>query len=104
MNISIPFFTKQYSKNRTSDVMMCTYQTIFTCDAREGYFIKLLVGVQHVMKKWIQSDLWNCKNEGSKRFKNNEKWVNKIENQGEIWYKLLKNGKMTDFGETLDHL
>ncbi len=27
-----------------------------------------------MMKKWTQSDLRFCKNEGSKRSKNNEKW------------------------------
>ncbi len=30
-------------------------------------------GVQHMMKKWTQSDLRFCKNEGSKRSKKNEK-------------------------------
>ncbi len=28
--------------------------------------------------------------------------VNKIENQGENWYKILQNGQITDFGEKLD--
>ncbi len=42
-----------------------------------------------------------CKNERSKRSKNNEKGVNKIENQGENSYKMLQNGQMTDLGETL---
>ncbi len=45
-----------------------------------------------------------CKNEGSKRFKNCKKGVNKIESQGENWYKMYKNGQMTDFCEKLDHL
>ncbi len=30
-----------------------------------------------------------------------KKRVNKIENQGEIWYKMIKNCQMTDFGEKL---
>ncbi len=28
-----------------------------------------------------------------------EKGVNKIENQGEIWYTMIQNCKMTDFAE-----
>ncbi len=40
-----------------------------------GYFTKVLVGgVQHAMKQWTKSDLMFCKNERSKRSKNNEKW------------------------------
>ncbi len=30
-----------------------------------------------------------------------KKGVNKIKNQGEIWYKMIKNCPMTDYGETL---
>ncbi len=32
-----------------------------------------------------------------------KKWVNKIENQRENWYKILQNGQMPDFGEKLNH-
>ncbi len=48
-----------------------------------------------------------CKNEGSKRSNNNEKGgqqLNKIENQGENWYKLLQKCQMTDFCEKIDQL
>ncbi len=45
-----------------------------------------------------------CTNEGSKRSNNNEKGVNKIENQGENWYKLLQKCQMTDFCEKKDQL
>ncbi len=41
-------------------------------------------------EKWTQGDLRFCKNEGSKRSKNCKKGVNKIENQGENWYKFFK--------------
>ncbi len=30
--------------------------------------------IQHAKKNWTQSDLGFCENEGSKRFKINEKW------------------------------
>ncbi len=30
--------------------------------------------------------------------------VNKIENQGENWYKMFQNGQMTEFGEKLYQL
>ncbi len=30
--------------------------------------------------------------------------VNKIENQGKHWYKMLENGQITDFDETFDQL
>ncbi len=33
-----------------------------------------------------------------------KKVVNKIENQGENWYKLLQKCQMTDFGEKIDQL
>ncbi len=33
-----------------------------------------------------------------------KKGVNKIENQGEKWYKLLKKLHMTDFCEKIDHI
>ncbi len=59
-------------------------------------------GVQHTMKKWTQQDLRFCKNEGSKRSNNSEKVVNKIENQGEHWYKLLPKCQMTDFCEKVN--
>ncbi len=50
------------------------------------------------MKKWTQRDLKFCKNDRPKRY-NNEKWVNKIENHGENWYKLLQKCQMIDFCE-----
>ncbi len=58
------------------------------------------------MKKWAQSDLRFCKKKKirSKWSKNNEKGVNKIENQGESRYKMLQNCQMTDFDEKLDRL
>ncbi len=30
--------------------------------------------------------------------------VNKIENQGEKWYKMHQNGQIADFGEKIDQL
>ncbi len=45
-----------------------------------------------------------CKNEGSKRSKNNEKGVNKIENEGDIWYKMLQTCQMSDFSEQIGQL
>ncbi len=33
-----------------------------------------------------------------------KKGVNKIKNQGENWYKMIKNCKMRDFGEKLGQL
>ncbi len=55
-----------------------------------------------VMKKWAQSDIRFCKNVASKRSKNNEKEVNKIENQERNLYKLLQKCKMTDICETIN--
>ncbi len=57
-----------------------------------------------MMKKWTQWDLRFCKNNESKISNNNEKGVNKIENQGEKWYKLLQKCQMTDFCEKIDQL
>ncbi len=68
-----------------------------------GHFAKCSVegvGVQHAKKKWTQSDLRFCKNEELKRSKNNEKGVNKIENQGEHLYKIFKNCEM----QIVEHL
>ncbi len=59
-------------------------------------------GVQHAMTKWTQWDLRFCKNEESKYLITMKKGVNKIENQGEKWYKLLEKCKMTDFCEKID--
>ncbi len=36
---------------------------------------------------------------GQKDLRNVKKGVNKIENQGENWYKMFKNGQMTDICE-----
>ncbi len=33
-----------------------------------------------------------------------KKGLNKIENEGEIWYTIIKNRQMTEFGETLGKL
>ncbi len=57
-----------------------------------------------MMKKWTQRDLRFCKNEGGQKDlrivkKRKKKRVNKIENQGENWYKMFQNGQMTDFCE-----
>ncbi len=49
-------------------------------------------------------DLRFCKSEESKISNNNEKGVNKIENQVEKWYKLLQKCPMTDFCEKIDQL
>ncbi len=46
--------------------------------------------VQHAKKNWTQSDIRFCENEGSNRFKINEKAVIWIENTGENLYKMLK--------------
>ncbi len=35
---------------------------------------------------------------------NNEKGVNKIENHEEIWYKIIQNCKITNYGEKLEQL
>ncbi len=47
--------------------------------------------VQHTKKKWTQSDLSFCKNEGSKKLILMEKEVNLIENEGKIDTKCLKS-------------
>ncbi len=44
-------------------------------------------------KKWTQSDLNFCKNEGSKNLKLMENGVNWIENEGKIDTKCLKSVK-----------
>ncbi len=49
--------------------------------------------VQHENKNWTQSYLRFCKNEGSNRFKINEKV-----------YKMLKIFEIIHFGEKLDQL
>ncbi len=49
--------------------------------------------VQQTNKKWTQSDLSFCKNEGSKNLKLMEKGVNWIENEGKIDTKCLKSVK-----------
>ncbi len=49
--------------------------------------------VQHMEKKWTQSDLNFCINEGVKKFKLMEKGVNWIENEGKIDTKCLKSVK-----------
>ncbi len=61
-------------------------------------------GVQHAMKKWTQRDLKFSKNEDQKYLRTVSKGINKIENQGENWQKMLQNGQMTDFCEKLDQL
>ncbi len=55
--------------------------------------------VQHVIKKWTQSDLKFCKNEGSTRSKTNEKGsqfdrklTRKLVQNGENCCKILKPG------------
>ncbi len=45
------------------------------------------------------SDLRFCKNEGQKDLITMKKGVNKIENQGENWYKLLQKYQIGDFCE-----
>ncbi len=57
-------------------------------------------GVQNEMKKWTQSDISFCKNEVSKRSKNNKKGFDKIENQGGT--KCFKIMKCQFFYEILD--
>ncbi len=52
-----------------------------------------IASVQHTKKKWTQSDLSFCKNEGSKNLKLMEKGVNWIENEGKIDTKCLKSVK-----------
>ncbi len=49
--------------------------------------------VQNTKKKWTQSDLSFCKNEGSTNLKLMEKGVNWIENEGKIDTKCLKSVK-----------
>ncbi len=44
-----------------------------------GYFTKCGL-VHHLINNWISLDLRFCKNEGSKRFQINVKWVKWIEN------------------------
>ncbi len=41
---------------------------------------------------------------GQKDLTTMEKGINKIENQGEIWYKMIQNYQMTDFGDKVGHL
>ncbi len=41
---------------------------------------------------------------GQKDLRTMKKGVNKIENQGEIWYKMILNCQMTDLGEKLGQL
>ncbi len=65
-----------------------------TCHRGGGYFIKFSVpGYSTRRKKWTQSDLSFCKNEGSKNLKLMEKGVNWIENGGKIDTKCLKSVK-----------
>ncbi len=55
---------------------------------------------QHVKNNWTQLDPSFCENEGSKRFKINEKkGVNWIENYGEKIYKMLTICQIIHFGE-----
>ncbi len=49
--------------------------------------------VRHTKKKWTQSDLSFCKNEGSTNLKLMEQGVNWIENEGKIDTKCLKSAK-----------
>ncbi len=65
------------------------------------YFTKSLVGVQHTMKKWTQSDMSLYKNEVSIFFRTMEKGVKKIKIQEKIFCKMLQNCPMTDFSEKL---
>ncbi len=59
-----------------------------------GYFIKFSVPAYSTRKKkWTQSDLSFCKNEGSSNLKLMEKGVNWIENEGRIDTKCLKSVK-----------
>ncbi len=39
-----------------------------------------------------------------KDLKTRKNGVNKIENQGEFFFKMLQNGQITDFGEKIDQL
>ncbi len=57
----------------------------------EGYFIKFSVpGFSTPKKNWTQSDLRFCENEGSKRFKINEKRGQLDRKLKENLYKMLK--------------
>ncbi len=67
----------------------------FKCYYAGGGVLHQIFGtrVQHTKKKWTQSDLSFCKNEGSKFLKSMETGVNWIENEGKIDSKRLKSVK-----------
>ncbi len=48
---------------------------------------------QHTMKIWTQSDLMIVKLRGQKDLRTMKKGVNKIKDQGEIWYKMIPTVK-----------
>ncbi len=73
---------------------MYTAHTVFRALGGGGVLHQMFgTRVQHTKKKWTQSDLSFCKNEGSKHFKLMEKVVNWIENEGKIDTKCLKSVK-----------
>ncbi len=55
-----------------------------------------------LMKKWTQLDPQFSKMRGKKDLITMKNGVNKIENQGENWYKLHQKCQMTDFCEKID--
>lgn len=64
-------------------------------DSRGGHFTTLLVGGggPGCNDKWTQSNISFCKHERSKRYKTMKNGVNKNENHGEHFGKMLQNGK-----------
>ncbi len=60
--------------------------------------------VQHENKNWTQSYLRFCKNEGSNRFKINEKEAQLDRKSRTKVYKMLKIFEIIHFGEKLDQL
>ncbi len=52
----------------------------------------------------VKMDQIGSKVRDQKDLRRMKKGVDNIENQGEIWYKMLQNGRLTDFGEILPTL
>ncbi len=65
-----------------------------------GHFTKFSVGGSSMRWKNGPNGIWGfVKVRGQKYLRTVKKGVNKIENQGEHWYKMFQNGQMTDFCE-----
>ncbi len=70
-----------------------------------GHFTRFLVGGPALDEKMDSTgSKVFVRMRGQKDLRTVKRWVNKIEIQGENWYKMVQNGQMTDLCEKIDQL